>query len=101
MKGSGASLIGISGVKGSGASLQHQIRGSEGLSKSDNLRVSEPNGHKKSADLANSPSSGSESLISAKKVQKNASLQNLISGQLRVSEISEKVNDVEGNVDPV
>jgi hypothetical protein len=93
--------MGIGGVKGSGASLQHQIRGSEGLSKSDTLRVSEPNGHKKSADLTNSPSSDSESLITAKKVQKNASLQNLISGPLRASEISETVNDADDNDDPV
>jgi hypothetical protein len=61
IKGSGASLMGLSGVKGSGASLQNLMpirRGTNDL-KGDNIDSI----HKKSADLTLSGSNSTDCLI--------------------------------------
>ena len=92
IKGSGASLMGLSGVKGSGASLNPIRRGT------NDLKVEimpEATMHKKSADLTNSASSrlgASECLMGEgvkKVVQKIASVKNLMSSNLKESEVSD------------
>jgi hypothetical protein len=63
IKGSGASLMGLSGVKGSGASLQnitHIRRGTNDLKLEEHLESI----HKKSADLTLTGSNSAECLIS-------------------------------------
>jgi hypothetical protein len=92
IKGSGASLMGLSGVKGSGASLNPIRRGTNDLKAE---LMPEAPVHKKSADLTNSVSSSmgaGECLMGegAKKVvQKIASVKNLVISNLKESEVSE------------
>jgi len=92
IKGSGASLMGLSGVKGSGASLNPIRRGTNDLKVE---MMPDATMHKKSADLTNSASSSlgaGECLMGEgvkKVVQKIASVKNLMSSNLKESEVSE------------
>jgi len=93
IKGSGASLMGLSGVKGSGASLNPIRRVTNDL-KVELMPEAAPV-HKKSADLTNSVSTsmgGGECLMGEgvkKVVQKIASVKNLVITNLKESEVSE------------
>lgn len=92
IKGSGASLMGLSGVKGSGASLNPIRRGTNDLKVE---MMPEATMHKKSADLTNSASSSmgaGECLMGEggkKVVQKISSVNNLMMGNLKESEVSD------------
>lgn len=96
IKGSGASLMGLSvggGVKGSGASLQSHVQPLRRTTNDLKVEMAEAV-HKKSADLTNSGSSGAECLMGeavSGKVQKIASVANLIAANLKASDISDSV----------